>query len=196
MLEALQQPHAAAADEPAVQAVAEAVDVKQRQREQKAIGARDLPAGQQIQGVGGEVVVRENGALGGAGGAGSIDERGGRVAIESAAAVRAAALRPAARETPDGRGGFEAPRVTTAGLGVGQDMRDLAVAIEDIDRHEDHAELHAGEIEIDHLDAVGQIDAQPVAWPEAAPAKRLRQAAAALVDFAEGEGAASNSSAV
>ena len=42
-------------------------------------------------------------------------------------------------------------------------MRNFAIPIQDVDRHENHAELHARQIDIDHLDAVHQIDAQPVA---------------------------------
>ena len=68
-------------------------------------------------------------------------------------------------------------------------MRDLALAIENIDRDEDHAQLHAGEIEIDHLQAVGEIDAQAVAGLEAALAQQRRHPVAAVVDIAERVGA-------
>ena len=166
MLEALQQAHAAAAGEPAVQAVAEGVDVEERQREQEAVGGGDLPAGEQVDGVGGEIVVGEDGAFGRAGGAGGVDDAGGRVAIE--------------RRSRGGRGhggGFGGEfggvqsgrrskarrRSTAAGSASLQDVRDLAVAIEDVDGDEDDAELDAGEIEVDHLDAVGEVDAEAVA---------------------------------
>ena len=43
MIESLEQPHAAAAHQPAVQSVAEGVDVKQGEREEKAVVVRDLP---------------------------------------------------------------------------------------------------------------------------------------------------------
>ena len=82
VLEAFEQAHAAAADQPAVQAVAERVDVKQRQREQEAVGCGDLPAGEQVDGVRGEVVVREDRAFGRAGGAGGIDDAGRSIAIQ------------------------------------------------------------------------------------------------------------------
>ena len=68
--------------EPAVQAVAERVDVEERQGEQEAVGRGDLPAGEQVDGVGGEVVVGEDRAFGRAGGAGGVDDAGGRIAIE------------------------------------------------------------------------------------------------------------------
>ena len=82
VLEALQQAHAAAGGQPAVQAVAERVNVEQGQGEQETVGGGDLPAGQQIDGVRGEVVVGEDGALGSAGGAGGVDDAGGSVAVE------------------------------------------------------------------------------------------------------------------
>ena len=66
-------------------------------------------------------------------------------------------------------------------------MRDLAVAIEDVDRDEDHAELDAGEIDVDQLDAVAEVDAEPVALGESAGAQRVRDAVAAAFDVAEGE---------
>ena len=65
-----------------MQAVAERVDVEQRQGEQEPVGGGDLPAGEQVDGVGGEVVVGEDGAFGRAGGAGGVDDAGGSVAIE------------------------------------------------------------------------------------------------------------------
>src|ERR1039457_6451432 len=51
MLEALQQAHAAAAEHPAVQTVAQRVHVEERQRQQEAVGGADLPAGEQVNGV-------------------------------------------------------------------------------------------------------------------------------------------------
>ena len=43
------------------------------------------------------------------------------------------------------------------------ELRDLPLAIENIDRHKNHAGLHAGEIDIDHLHAIRQINAEPIA---------------------------------
>ena len=81
MLESFEKPHAAAGDQPAVQAVAEGVDMEERKGQQEAILIGDLPAGEEIQGVGGEIVVGEDCAFGGSGGAGGVDQRGGRVAV-------------------------------------------------------------------------------------------------------------------
>ncbi len=63
VVEALHEAHAAPAGEPAVQAVAKGVNVKERKCEEKAIRSGDLPTGQQIDRIGLEVVVGENGAL-------------------------------------------------------------------------------------------------------------------------------------
>ena len=82
VIEALQQAHAAAAGQPAVQAVAEGVDVEEREREEEAVAVGDLPHGQQVDGIGGEVVVRQDGAFRRAGRARGVDDRGGRIAVE------------------------------------------------------------------------------------------------------------------
>ena len=178
MIESLQQPRAAAADQPAVQAVAERVDVEERERQQKAIALGDLPAGNEVQRIRGEVVMREHGALRRAGGAGGVDDRGGRVAVEVDERPRIV-IRGQRREVCLGD--------RRARLRVDGDVGDLALAIEDVDRHEDHAELHAGQEDVDQLDAVRQIDAQPVALGESARAQRVRHAIAAPLDLAEGE---------
>ncbi len=69
-------------------------------------------------------------------------------------------------------------------------MCDLAVAIEDVDGDEDDAELDAGEVEVDHLDRVGEVDAKAVAGVEAALGEQLGEAITAGVDVAEGIGGA------
>ena len=65
-----------------MQPVAEAVDVEERQREQESGRAGDLPAGDEIDRVGREVVVREDGAFRRAGGAGCVDDGGRVIAVE------------------------------------------------------------------------------------------------------------------
>ena len=194
LLEALQQPHAAPAREPAMHSVAEPVHVEQRQREQKAIRGRDLPRREKIDRVGGEIVVREHGAFGRAGGAGGVDDAGRIVAVDGP-------LRTFVQKRPGfacevsgiphrDAGRYLASRHQRHRLGIGEDVRDLAVAIENIDRHEDHAQLHASQEQVDHLDAIGQVDAQAVAVLEAAMRQQLRQAVAARIDVAEGVGGA------
>src|SRR5580704_13991480 len=64
-------------------------------------------------------------------------------------------------------------------------MRDLALAVQDVDGNENGAELQTCQVEIDYLDAVREIDADPVAGLDPAPAKRLRHAVRSHVDIAE-----------
>ena len=72
-------------------------------------------------------------------------------------------------------------------LGVVQDMRPLTIAVEDIDGDEDDAEFDAGQVEIDHLHAIGEIDADAVAGFEPAANQEVAESIAARVDFTEGE---------
>src|SRR5579864_6223105 len=82
MFETFEQTCASAGGQPAMQAVAEAMHVKQRKREDEPVGARNLPASNQIGRVRSEVVVRKHGAFGSSGGAGCVDDSGGRVTIQ------------------------------------------------------------------------------------------------------------------
>ena len=45
-------------------------------------------------------------------------------------------------------------------FGVSNDMRSLPIAVEDVDGYEDHAQLDAGEIDIDHVHHVAEVDAK------------------------------------
>jgi hypothetical protein len=65
-------------------------------------------------------------------------------------------------------------------------MRQFALAIQDVDRDEDDAELDAGQIQIDHFEAIREVNTQPVAGFEPAACEQLGQAIAAGVDVAEG----------
>src|SRR5580704_15013653 len=192
MLEALQQTRAAAADEPGVQAIAEAMYVEERQGQKKTVGARDLPAGEQIERVRGNVVVREDGALGHAGGAGGVDDAGGGIAVQKNLRAFVGQNGGVAREIrrmPEGHGaGKLSCGDHSRRLGIAEDMRQLALAIEDVDGNEDHAQLEAGEIQVDHLEAIGEVNAQAIARFKLAPGQQLSQAIAAGVDIAESVG--------
>src|ERR1051326_2544898 len=72
-----------------------------------------------------------------------------------------------------------------ARLRVVRDVRDLALAIEDVDRDEDDAELDAGEEEIDQLDTIREVDAEAIAFRVSARSHRVRDAIAARFDVAE-----------
>src|SRR6266850_1333873 len=66
-------------------------------------------------------------------------------------------------------------------------MSGLAITVEDVDGDEDHAELDAGQIDVDQLDAIAEVDAEAVAFGEAAGAERMCDAIAAALDVAKGE---------
>jgi hypothetical protein len=67
-------------------------------------------------------------------------------------------------------------------------MGQLSLAVENVDRDEDHAEFDAGEIQVDHFEAVGEVDAQAVAGFQSTVSEQLGLAIAARVDVAEGIG--------
>lgn len=166
--------------------------MEERKGEQESIVSGDLPTGGEIHRIGGEIIVRENSTFGCAGGSGSVDDAGGSVAIEvnggafvgerggCACEVGGMPKGNRAREFGAGNDGDR--------VGIREDVGDLAISIEDIYRDEDDAELDAGEVEIDHLDRVGEIDAEAVARMEAALGKQLCEAIATDVDVAEGVG--------
>src|ERR1035438_5269193 len=78
------------------------------------------------------------------------------------------------------------PYTTLFRSGIVEDVGALAIAVEDVDGDEDDAELDAGEVEIDHLHAIGEVDAEAVAGGESAVREEVGEAIAARVDFAEG----------
>jgi hypothetical protein len=170
-----------------VQAVGERVDVEKRKREKQPIGWSELPTSKETDGVGGEVVVGEDGAFGDACGAGGIDECGRGAAIERLAVVERRRVSGEIGEGPNRHGAIEGSHGDESfGFGVGDDVVDFAAAIEDVDGHEDHAEAEAGEVEVDELDVVGEIDAETIAALEAAGMKSGGHTAGAEIEIAEG----------
>ncbi len=143
ILEALQQAHAAAAGEPAVQTIAEGVHVKQGQGEEETVCRGDLPAGEQGDGVGGEVVVGEDGAFGRAGGAGGVDDAGRGIAIQGnggALGGHSGGFGGEFGRGPNGDGcGEGLGGDDGVGVRVLQDVGTLAIAVEDVDGDEDDA---------------------------------------------------------
>ena len=142
-----------------------------------------------------EIVVRQHGALCGAGGARRVDDQGRIVAIEiHGRSGRLASRRHGAqrRDIPQrSRVGIDGIRVglddDRTRLGVAHDMAQLALAIQDVHRHEDHAEPGAREKEIEELDAVAEVRAEAIAPAQPARRELVRHAAGARVDVAEGE---------
>ncbi len=66
-------------------------------------------------------------------------------------------------------------------------MSDLALLVKNVDRHEDHAQFDAGQIKIDDLDAIGEVDAEAVTRTQAASRQEPRYTVAARIDFPERE---------
>jgi len=67
-------------------------------------------------------------------------------------------------------------------------MGDFAVAVEDVDGNENNAGLDAGEEEINHLDAIAEIDAEAVAGLKAGAQEEVAQLIASFVKLLEGIG--------
>ena len=78
--------------------------------------------------------------------------------------------------------GSGASATITRGCRVGDDVRDLAVAIEDVDRCEDGAETDGREEQIDELQAIGEVHGDTVASsdPRPASARAMRFARASI----------------
>ena len=72
-------------------------------------------------------------------------------------------------------------------LGVGDHVRDLALAVQHVDRNEDHAQAHAGEKQVEELDAVREVHAEPISAREPRAGERVRHAIGSRVDLAKRE---------
>ncbi len=136
MLETFEQAHAAARCKPAADPIAQRVHVKQREREQQAIGSGDAPGVEQGPRVHGKIAARQDRTLGSSCGAGGVDQRGGRVLGQFGKRRR----RCWRRELGQFMGRDEPLRFR-----VRQNVRHLAIAIQHVDRYEDRAQLAAGE---------------------------------------------------
>lgn len=174
MIEPLQQPHPAPAQQPRVQPVAEGMNVKQRKREQEAVALGDLPAGGEVHRIGHEVVVRQHRPLRSPRRPRGINDRRRRAAIRNERRT-GFSLSPRCNRRRN-----ELPR-----LRIRQNVRDLPLPIQHVHRHEDHPGLHARQIQIDQLDRVRELRRQPVAAREAARQQRMRNAVAACLQLAE-----------
>ena len=74
-----------------------------------------------------------------------------------------------------------------AWTGIGDNVADFPFAIEDVDRDENHPELETGEQDVDELDAIGEIDGEPIAGLQPAPGQQVCKAIAAGVQVAEAQ---------
>ena len=134
---------------------------------------------------GGEVVVREDGTFGNAGGAGCVDDRGRVITVQSDSRDFGGTGRcfvDQFRYLPDfGRRSRERP-VHNHGFraDILENVCDFALFIKYVDGNEDDSGRDAGEIEVDYPNAVPEVNAQPIATRESAPVyteaiRRLRR---------------------
>jgi hypothetical protein len=121
--------------------------------------------------------VGENGSFGGTGGSGGVDYSRRGVGQDFVLSWGQAG----GLSYGDGRRGNG-----ERGFGVGEDVSDLAVLIEDVDRHENQTQLDASQVDIDHLDGVGQVDADAIPRFETAREEQLGRVIAARVEIAKG----------
>ena len=176
-----------------MQAVRQAVHVKQRQRRQIAVGAGDSPSGDEREGVGREIALRKDRAVGGAGRARGVDERHRRVGIGGHGDARRGLRSGFGGErgdVPDGhfardQRGEIRRRHDGRGRGVVHDVREFAFSVEDVDRHDDQTEFRAREPEVDDLDAILKEKRETVARLESARAQQLREAITANFQVAK-----------
>src|ERR1035437_7558653 len=158
-----------------------------------AVVARDLPATGDGERVRGEVAVREDGALRGAGGAGGVDECGGRGGVEhhrrsigrQGCCLGTERVDIPARGSCGELGHLRGGRYDGERLRIARDVPDLAFLVEHVDRHDDHAELHAGDPEVDDLDSVDQVESEPVTAAQSARLEQLCEPVAPSVNLAE-----------
>ena len=73
----------------------------------------------------------------------------------------------------------------SVGCGVRDDVGDLALPIQHVDRDQHDAGLHAGEEQVDELEPVRQLHREPIARFEPAPAQDRSHARGAIRDLAE-----------
>ncbi len=172
--------------------VAEPVHVEERERQQEAIVGGEAPGVDQHARVGAQIAVRDHGALGRAGRAGRVDERGRRGGIEGRVDRRDDAGRRRLRQQVDApcRHVRYAPtwliddhhRLRRR---VAEDVIHLAVAIQDVDRDDNHAKPRARQKQVDVLEAVGQVDRQPIAGGETTGGQFVRHPRGTPVEVRE-----------
>ena len=171
VLEALDEAHVAPADQPALHAVAEPVHVKQRQRGEVAIRARDAPGRDQGERIGREVAVRQHRALGHTGGARGVHEGKRRRRIGSSTRTigrRGVGVAQEGVHIPCGHRLGEVGEAIAGGdhgarSCIGHDVADLAPAVEHVDRHDDRAELDCRQPEVDDGEPVREAEGQAIA---------------------------------
>ena len=70
-------------------------------------------------------------------------------------------------------------------LGVTENVSDLTLAVKDVNRGENQPQLNGRQVRGNQLDAIGEVDAQPVADLESARLQMIREPIAAPLQLAE-----------
>ena len=191
VLEAFEQAQVAAAEEPAVQPIREAVHVKERQRREVAIRCRDIPRRHQRQRIGRKVALRQHRPFRRARRARCVDQRHRGIRIRGHRDPRGGLsrrLRDQRVHVPHDNIGRDQRRQIARcddrrRLGVAQDVRELALSVEHIDRHDDQAELGPREPEIDHLDPILQKECDAITGLGSARSEQVREPIAAVLQI-------------
>src|SRR5262245_18106966 len=73
-------------------------------------------------------------------------------------------------------------------LRISNQVRHLSFSIQYVERHEENARLHAGQIELDQLDAIRKVNRQSVALAKATVFKQTCEPIAAEIEFSKRPG--------
>jgi hypothetical protein len=191
MIEAIQKPHPAARKEPAMKSVSEPVYVEEWKGKQEAVCPTDLPASIQVNCIRSEVIVCKNCALGSSRCPGRIDDCRRIVTIQSRRCNirrRSGRLRCKLHYLPRfGLGWQLAVDDHSFWFAIPQDVLDLAFLVEDIDGYKDDAQPDAGQIQIDHLDAIRKVYTHTIASREPSLCEHSCHLPAATSHIVEGE---------
>jgi len=127
--------------------------------------------------------VREHRTFGSTRGPGCVDYPRGRIASERGLRTPVRESGGRFRQFAGRQSGVEPNHGSRRS--VAENMRNLAIAIEDIDRHENQTQLDRRQVKIDHLDAISQVNTQPISRLQPTRQQQLRQPIAAPLEIAE-----------
>ena len=182
MFKPFQQAHPATTDQPCMHSVSQCMNVEQRQRQQKTVRLRYLPTGDDVQRIRREIVVRKHRPFRCPRCPRCVDDPRSSVAIQIH--CRPAHRHPLRRSHPlfnvfcrDMRRRF----------GIAENVRDLPVTVQNIDRHKDHSGFHCRQIEQNHLRAISHIDTKPVPLHQTSLQHQVRQLITPVINFAKSE---------
>jgi hypothetical protein len=172
-----------------MKAITQPMDVKQRKGEEKTVVGTDSPTVQQIDSIRGEVVLGQNSSLGRARSARGINDSDGCVSIGGGPCWYILLCRYVARQIGscpyrdlrcDWLIGHNPSRFCIA-----QNVRDLSIAIKNIDRNKNDSRFYTGQIDVDHLNTIRQVDTESITRIEPVAEQPVHHAIASRVNIAE-----------